>query len=129
MQGHTTVSTASSNMEMTLFVDVDVDAGGVKLSLRRDAFVLYVVDRNLILSFDFSADINCKILQIVFSLVMECAWTYAHSQLFLWSVLWSRYRKEPSVCVRLDEWLCFKFICMNSNSKIFSYSAESDVTQ
>lgn len=30
------------------------------------------------------------------------------------------------MCVRLDEWLCFKFICMNSNSKIFSYSAESD---
>lgn len=128
MQGHTTVSTASSNMEMTLFVDVD--AGGVKLSLRRDAFLLYVVDRNLILSFDFSADINCTILQIVFSLVMECAWTYTQcSQLLLWSVLWSRYRKQPSVCVRLDEWLCFKFICMNSNSKIFSYSAESDVTQ
>lgn len=84
MQGHTTVSTASSNMEMTLFVDVDVvmlRGGEVKLSLRRDAFVLYVVDRNLILSFDFSADINCTILQIVFSLVSECAWTYAHSVL------------------------------------------------
>lgn len=53
--------------------------GGVKLPLRRDAFVLYVVDRNLILSFHFSADINCKILQISFSLVMECAWRYAHS--------------------------------------------------
>lgn len=47
--------------------------------MRRDAFVLYVVDRNLILSFHFSADINCKILQISFSLVMECAWRYAHS--------------------------------------------------
>lgn len=55
--------------------------GGFKLPLRRDAFVLYVVDRNLILSFHFSADINCKILQISFSLVMECGWRYAHSVL------------------------------------------------
>lgn len=45
--------------------------------MRRDAFVLYVVDRNLILSFDLSADINCKILQISFSLVS--AWRSAHS--------------------------------------------------
>lgn len=74
--------------------------GGFKLPLRRDAFVLYVVDRNLILSFHFSADINCKILQISFSLVMECGGDMLtqYSQLFLWSVFWSSYRKEPSVC-------------------------------
>lgn len=73
-------------MEMMLFV-IDVDAvmlqactsvcvwgGGVayrsvssevKLSLWRDAFVLYVVDRNLILSLDLSTDINCKITDFI----------------------------------------------------------------